>query len=119
MASNEEAEELMKLLQSEGIGVGGLEGKLKQLVESLKDFKAGEGESEDEIAKKLMEGLASLRPQPNYKQYFLFIAVVLLLVSIFGERNPERKIKIPCPPTSSTNLFLWISITNEMFFFFF
>lgn len=86
MAQSEQFDKLKSLLESSA-GNEDKDVMLQNILNYIKDAKDESGLGEEELVQKLLGDLKSLyRPQATYYEYLLFIGVVSLVVSIFGEK---------------------------------
>lgn len=86
MAQSEQFDKLKSLLESSA-GNEDKDVMLQNILNYIKDAKDESGLGEEELVQKLLGDLKSLyRPQATYHEYLLFIGVVALVVSVFGEK---------------------------------
>lgn len=85
MAQSEEFDKLKSLLESSSENQD-QDVMLQNILNYIQNAKEESGLDEEQLAQKLLNDLKSLyRPQATYYEYLLFIGVVSLVVSIFGE----------------------------------
>lgn len=90
MVSQENLQKLASILQNGG--EDGLDEKLKNIASLLEGANVTSGENEEELLKKLLTSmLAASRTKASNYDYLLFVGVVTLIATIFGEKISKRK----------------------------
>lgn len=90
MAESAEFDKLKALLESSA-GTEDKDAMLQNILNYIQNAKDESGLGEEELVHKLLADLRSMyKPQATYHEYLLFVGVVSLVISIFGERRQKK-----------------------------